>query len=639
MKTIANLRVLVLALGVSVAGLLGLFAAREAEAARVALLIGNGAYDAQDPLPGVAEDVAAVGRGLEQLGFSITVATDLNNGGFRAALNTFSERIARGDLAVFYFMGYAVQVKGRNFLLPVGVELRREFDLLTRGVAMDAIIHLMDSAGAETSVLLLDASYPDRTSASHTWATPGLAEPQGSALRNLVVYSAQPNGEIAPPGPEGSLFARALAAELSQPGPELVAVLQSVAQQVDEASNGRQRPWVDPEFYGAIDIGGPGATAATAPAASEPPATAAEPETGPGASDEVATLPPPEEEEAAEPPATPPSAPEPVDLKALGKAYEQGLTADARGQVQSDLRELGFYRGGVDKVFGPGTRAGISRFQRENGDPPTGYLTEDQALTLATLAEERRAAREAEQLRQEAERRAAEQRDAEEAARRAAEQAAEAARQKAEQQATAPSRLTEVERLAQLAEAGDAKAQAALGVRYFHGRGVKKDHAKAVLWYRKAAEQGEASAQTNLGFLYFNGFGVEKDLAEAAGRAGAARGAVQSRSAVRERVGGFQKLRRGGEVVWQGRRAGCGGGCGPAEHAALAEADPIGGGGTRKSAKPARHERSLRNSGRIPSVRCANDQAQGGHATSWHHPRSSPWRISSSRSRRRRPAA
>jgi peptidoglycan hydrolase-like protein with peptidoglycan-binding domain len=528
MATIANLRTFVLAVGLLLPLLALAEAQSEARAARVALVMGNGDYRAQDPLAGVADDVAAVGRALEHIGFSVTVASDLNNGAFRAALNTFSDQIESGDLALFYFMGYAVQVKGRNFLLPVGVELRREFDLLTRGVAMDAILHLMESAGAETSVVMLDASYPDRVSASHTWATPGLAEPSGSALKSLVVYSAQPNAEIPPPDSQGSLFARALSAALQRPGPELVAVLQSVEQDVEQASNGRQRPWIDPDFYGAINIGEAGApaTAALPPAqgeASGPPTQAPPPETAstgePAGSPEVATLPPAGQEP---PSAAVPQAPEPVDMEALGKAYEGGLTPDARGDIQRDLRELGFYRGGIDKDFGPGTRAGISRFQRNNGDQPTGYITEDQTLTLSALATERRQAAEAERQaeaarqqaeREEAERRAAAQRAAEEAERRAAEQAAQ---QQKQQQATATGRLSEIERLTRLAEDGDAKAQAALGVRYFHGRGVKKDHAKAVYWYRKAAEQNEASAQTNLGFLYFNGFGVEKDLVQAA---------------------------------------------------------------------------------------------------------------------------
>lgn len=63
------------------------------------------------------------------------------------------------------------------------------------------------------------------------------------------------------------------------------------------------------------------------------------------------------------------------------------------------------------------------------------------------------------------------------------------------------------------AEAGDASAQYALGLRYPEGKGVAKDTAQAISWYRKAAEQGNASAQYKLGISYMNGEGITSDLA------------------------------------------------------------------------------------------------------------------------------
>ena len=65
------------------------------------------------------------------------------------------------------------------------------------------------------------------------------------------------------------------------------------------------------------------------------------------------------------------------------------------------------------------------------------------------------------------------------------------------------------------AEQGDADAQFNLGVMYDSGRGVLKDQAEAVRWYRLAAEQGHADAQFNLGAMYANGVGVPRDDAEA----------------------------------------------------------------------------------------------------------------------------
>ena len=51
---------------------------------------------------------------------------------------------------------------------------------------------------------------------------------------------------------------------------------------------------------------------------------------------------------------------------------------------------------------------------------------------------------------------------------------------------------------------------------YANGRGVDKDDAEAVKWFRLAADQGYAAAQCNLGVMYANGQGIiNKDEAEA----------------------------------------------------------------------------------------------------------------------------
>ena len=67
-----------------------------------------------------------------------------------------------------------------------------------------------------------------------------------------------------------------------------------------------------------------------------------------------------------------------------------------------------------------------------------------------------------------------------------------------------------------LAEAGDARSQAALGSLYIHGEGVAVDYAEGLHWTRLAAEQGDVTGQFNMGTIYAGGLGVERDYAAAA---------------------------------------------------------------------------------------------------------------------------
>jgi TPR repeat protein len=67
-----------------------------------------------------------------------------------------------------------------------------------------------------------------------------------------------------------------------------------------------------------------------------------------------------------------------------------------------------------------------------------------------------------------------------------------------------------------LAEQGDANAQGTLGVMYRDGKGVRRDDAEAVKWFRKAAEQGNITAQKGLGYMYDKGELFPQDDVKAA---------------------------------------------------------------------------------------------------------------------------
>ena len=68
-----------------------------------------------------------------------------------------------------------------------------------------------------------------------------------------------------------------------------------------------------------------------------------------------------------------------------------------------------------------------------------------------------------------------------------------------------------------LAEAGDARAQAAIGSLYIHGQGSRgRLCQEALRWTRRAAEQGDVTGQFNMGTIYAGGLGVERDYEVAA---------------------------------------------------------------------------------------------------------------------------
>ena|ERR1700741_255778 len=69
---------------------------------RVALVVGNRAYPRQLLVNSVndANDIGTVWR--SQLGFLVTVVTDVGRQAFERAVNVFADSLAAGDVSLFY---------------------------------------------------------------------------------------------------------------------------------------------------------------------------------------------------------------------------------------------------------------------------------------------------------------------------------------------------------------------------------------------------------------------------------------------------------------------------------------------------------------------------------------------------------
>jgi len=75
-----------------------------------------------------------------------------------------------------------------------------------------------------------------------------------------------------------------------------------------------------------------------------------------------------------------------ADARAEAAEAALALDRDTRRGIQRDLSLLGFDPRGIDGIFGPGSRAAITAWQRANGHTDTGFLTADQVRAMADSA-------------------------------------------------------------------------------------------------------------------------------------------------------------------------------------------------------------------------------------------------------------
>ncbi len=95
---------------------------------RIALVIGNGAYESA-PLKNSVNDATDIADSLERLGFSVSLKTDANQRNMKQAIRAFGKQLRNGGVGLFYFAGHGIQVKGSNYLIPIGVQIESESEV------------------------------------------------------------------------------------------------------------------------------------------------------------------------------------------------------------------------------------------------------------------------------------------------------------------------------------------------------------------------------------------------------------------------------------------------------------------------------------------------------------------------------
>jgi hypothetical protein len=214
---------------------------------RVALVIGNSAYQHVGRLDNPINDARLMAETLRSLGFTLIgdgPQVDLDRPRFERAVQAFGRALVGADVGLFYFAGHGVQVGGGNYLVPVEANPIREADVGFQMLNTNLVLSQMDGAGTKLNLVILDAcrNNPFGGQGLRSGGR-GLAQiqaPEGT----LVSYATQPNS-VAQDGNDGnSPYTRALAQTMKRPGLDIFRTFNEVGLAVSNATGGTQRPWV-----------------------------------------------------------------------------------------------------------------------------------------------------------------------------------------------------------------------------------------------------------------------------------------------------------------------------------------------------------------------------------------------------------
>ncbi len=191
-------------------------------AGRVALIIGNSAYENLASLSNPQRDAGRMAEMLAASGFDVMRCKegapgcfDLDRGDMLDALEDFRDKAEGADVALVFYAGHGMQTAEGNVLAPTDIEISCDDWRARRAVLLDDVLAAMD--GAKEKIVILDACRNDPMKAQQCLsrgARPlsfGSIAVPASTNRFLLVTSTQ-NGQVAQDGAPGehSPFAEAL---------------------------------------------------------------------------------------------------------------------------------------------------------------------------------------------------------------------------------------------------------------------------------------------------------------------------------------------------------------------------------------------------------------------------------------------
>ena len=221
---------------------------------RVALVVGNGAYDNTPSLPNPPNDAAALATSLRRLDFDVLDGRDLKLSDFAGRIRDFGRALRQAHVALFYYAGHGLQVGSQNYVVPVDAALEHEADVQLELIAVQTILAQME-VGNRTSLVILDAcrNNPLARNLARAMGTRSVAIGEGlgrieSGIGTFIAFATSPN-RVALDGGSGtnSPFTAALIHHVETPGLTIADVMMRVRRDVIAATEkmreGPQVPW------------------------------------------------------------------------------------------------------------------------------------------------------------------------------------------------------------------------------------------------------------------------------------------------------------------------------------------------------------------------------------------------------------
>lgn len=215
---------------------------------RLALVIGNGSYTAQ-PLKNPVNDARAIAKALESAGFAVLLRENLGQRGMVESVREFGDKLRPDGAGVFYFAGHGVQVRDRNYLLPVDADIQREDEIAFQSFDAAQVLEKMERARTRVNIMILDACRNNPFARSFRSATQGLAQMSAPA-GTLIAFATAPNSVALDGTGQHGIYTKHLLEHLPTPNLAAEIMFRRVREGVVRETKKAQTPWESSSLQG-----------------------------------------------------------------------------------------------------------------------------------------------------------------------------------------------------------------------------------------------------------------------------------------------------------------------------------------------------------------------------------------------------
>lgn len=224
--------------------------ASQGKAARTALVIGNADYKTA-PLRNPVNDANDMADTLRLHGFSVIYAENANRSTMRKAVREFEETLSRvRGTGLFYYAGHGVQLHGKNYLVPIGANIEREYEVPDETILAELVIQAMAYAGNNLNIVILDACRNNPYPKSFRSASRGLARMETMGSGMLIAYATSPGSTAFDGDGDNGIYTKYLLKAINTPGMSLEQIFKTVRQNVIEETSKAQTPWEESSLTG-----------------------------------------------------------------------------------------------------------------------------------------------------------------------------------------------------------------------------------------------------------------------------------------------------------------------------------------------------------------------------------------------------